>query len=359
MRVFNFSAGPAALPEPVLERARDEMLDWHGRGMSVMEMSHRSSEFEGIARQAEADLRALLDIPGDYAVLFLQGGASGQFAAVPINLLRGNDRADYVLTGHWSERAIAEARRFARVNVAASSEATHFDRVPDRAGWRLDAGASYVHITSNETIGGVEFHGIPDVGSVPLVADASSNLLSGPLDVRRFGLVYAGAQKNLGPAGVTVVIVRRDLLGQARQDAPSTFDYALQAENGSMYNTPPTYAWYLTGLVLDWVRREGGVDEMARRAQRRSALLYAAIESGNLYSSPVRVADRSRMNVPFRVGDGTLDKAFLAGAEARGLMNLKGHRSVGGMRASLYNAVPDAAVEALVDFMHEFARQHG
>ena len=358
-RVFNFSAGPAALPESVLARARDEMLDWHGHGLSIMEMSHRSPEFESVAAKTERDLRALLGVPDDYAVLFLQGGATAQFAMVPINLLPEGGSADYIHTGQWAKKAIDEAKRFGKVNVAASSEGGKFSYVPARADWKLDPKAAYLHITTNETIGGVEYLYDPDMGDVPVVADASSNLLSRPMDVRRYGLIYAGAQKNLGPAGLTIVIVRRDLLGRARMSAPSSFDYKLHADNDSMANTPPTFAWYLTGLVLEWMIAEGGLLEMQRRAAARSSKLYQAIDDSNFYASPIAKASRSRMNVPFTLPEESLDKVFLAGAEARGLMNLKGHRSVGGMRASLYNAVPEAAVDALIAYMHEFERQHG
>ena len=358
-RVFNFSAGPAALPESVLVRARDELLDWHGHGLSIMEMSHRSPQFESVAAKTEHDLRALLGVPDDYAVLFLQGGATAQFAMVPINLLPEGGSADYIHTGQWAKKAIDEAKRFGKVNVAASSESGKFSYVPARADWKLDPNAAYLHITSNETIGGIEYLDDPETGDVLVVADASSNLLSRPMDVRRYALIYAGAQKNLGPAGLTIVIVRRDLLGRARANAPSMFDYKLHADNDSMANTPPTFAWYLTGLVLEWMIAEGGVLEMQRRAALRSAKLYQAIDDSNFYASPIAKTSRSRMNIPFTLPEESLDKVFLAGAEERRLMNLKGHRSVGGMRASLYNAVPDAAVDALISYMHEFERQHG
>ena len=360
-RAFNFSAGPAALPDAVLERARDEMLDWHGRGLSVMEMSHRTPEFEGIAAKAEQDFRALLGVPDDYSVLFLQGGATAQFAMVPINLMPEGGSADYIHTGQWAKKAIDEAKRFGKANVAASSEAGKFTWVPERAEWKLDPNAAYLHITSNETIGGIEFAGDPEPGfaDVPLVVDASSNILSRPMDVRRYGLIYAGAQKNLGPAGITMVVVRKDLLGNARKNAPSTFDYKLHADNDSMLNTPPTYAWYLTGLVLEWMIEQGGVVAMADAAARKSGKLYAAIDDSNFYASPIAKTSRSRMNIPVTLPDEKLDQVFLAGAEERRLLNLKGHRSVGGMRASIYNAVPDAAVDALIGYMREFERQHG
>lgn len=358
-RVFNFSAGPAALPTEVLERASREMLDYGGTGMSVMEMSHRSKTFIDIAERAEADLRSLLAIPDDYKVLFLQGGATTQFAMVPLNLLDGAVRADYVNTGSWSAKAIKEANRFCDVNVAASSEDSGFDRIPPFSEWALSPDAAYLHICSNETIGGVQFHDLPDGVSCPLVADMSSDILSRPIDVSRFGLIYAGAQKNIGPAGLTVVIIRRDLLGRAGAGVPSMMDYAVHAEADSMSNTPPTYAWYLAGLVFEWLKAQGGLAGIAEINQRKAAKLYGAIDASNFYRSPVAVADRSQMNVPFTLPDPELDAVFLAEAEDAGLTNLKGHRSVGGMRASIYNAVPEAAVDALVAFMAEFENEHG
>ncbi|MEZ5557141.1 MAG: 3-phosphoserine/phosphohydroxythreonine transaminase [Pseudomonadales bacterium] len=357
-RVFNFSAGPAALPTEVLETARQEMLDYRGTGMSVMEMSHRSKAFIDIAERAEADLIELLGVPDDYKVLFLQGGATLQFAMVPLNLLGAHRRADYVNTGAWSTKAIQEAQRFCEVNVAASSEAGNFSDIPDPAAWALSDDAAYLHICSNETIGGVQFQAFP-ASDVPLVADMSSDILSRPVDVSRFGLIYAGAQKNIGPAGLTVVIVRRDLLGNARAGTPSMLDYQVHAEADSMSNTPPTYAWYLAGLVFQWLKAQGGLAGIAEVNARKAGRLYAAIEQSNFYQSPVAPAVRSLMNVPFTLADAALDAEFLKGAEARGLTNLKGHRSVGGMRASLYNAVPEAAVDALVDYMAAFEREHG
>jgi phosphoserine aminotransferase len=357
-RVFNFSPGPAALPTEVLEIARDEMLDYRGTGMSVMEMSHRSAAFVAIAEQAEADFRELLAVPDDYAVLFLQGGATLQFAMVPLNLLGDLRRADYLNIGSWSTKAIQEARRFCEVNVVASSEARHFADIPDRAEWSLSDDAAYLHICSNETIGGVQFHDFPEV-PMPLVADMSSDILSRPLDVSRFALIYAGAQKNIGPAGLTVVVVRRDLLGRARPGTPGMLDYAVHAEAGSMSNTPPTFAWYLAGLVFQWLKAQGGVEGIQALNQRKAAKLYEAVERSNFYRSPVARPHRSLMNVPFTLPDPALDKPFLAGAEQRGLTNLKGHRSVGGMRASLYNAVPEAAVDALVEYMQSFEHEHG
>jgi phosphoserine aminotransferase len=357
--IYNFSAGPAVLPHPVLARARDELLDWHGSGMSVMEMSHRGKEFISIAEQAEADLRELMGISSDYHVLFLQGGATSQFAMVPMNLLRGRTQADYVNTGAWSKKAIGEAKRYCSVNVAASSEATKFTTVPPQDTWKLDPEAAYVHYTPNETIGGVEFGWIPVTGEVPLVADMSSTILSRPVDVSRFGLIYAGAQKNIGPAGLTVVIVRKDLVGETLAGTPSMFDYQQHADNGSMLNTPPTYAWYLAGLVFQWLKKQGGLEAMADINQRKADKLYAAIDASDFYQCPVDVESRSWMNVPFTLADASLDADFLAGAKAAGLVSLKGHRSVGGMRASIYNAMPEAGVAALVDFMKEFERARG
>jgi phosphoserine aminotransferase len=357
--IYNFSAGPAVLPAAVLRRAQEELLDWHGSGMSVMEMSHRGREFVSIAEQAEADFRELLGISPDYHVLFLQGGATSQFAMVPMNLLRGKHNADYINTGAWSSKAIAEARRYCTVNTAATSEASGFTTIPAMGEWQLDPAAAYVHYTPNETIGGVEFSWIPATGDVPLVADMSSTILSRPLDVSRFGVIYAGAQKNIGPAGLTVVIVRKDLAGTTLDGTPTMYDYQAHADSGSMLNTPPTYSWYLAGLVFQWLREQGGLAAMAEINQRKAAALYAAIDDSDFYQSPVDHACRSRMNVPFTLADSALDGDFLEQAESAGLLNLKGHRSVGGMRASIYNAMPDAGVTALVGFMQEFERSRG
>jgi len=357
--IYNFSAGPAMLPRDVMVQARDELLDWHDSGMSVMEMSHRSKAYLSIADQAEADLRALLAIPDNYKVLFLQGGATSQFAMVPLNLLRGKGGADYINTGAWSKKAIAEARKFCAVNVAATGEPGNFSAIPAFESWQFDPGSAYVHYTPNETIGGVEFHWIPETGEVPLVADMSSTILSRPVDVSRYGLIYAGAQKNIGPAGLTVVIVRDDLIGETLRGTPTMFDYQVHADNASMYNTPPTYAWYLAGLVFKWLLGQGGLDAMAEINRRKSQRLYAAIEASDFYSSPVDPACRSWMNVPFTLADAALDAAFLEQAGQAGLLNLKGHRSVGGMRASIYNAMPESGIAALIDFMGEFERTHG
>ncbi|HSG90581.1 MAG TPA: 3-phosphoserine/phosphohydroxythreonine transaminase [Pseudomonadales bacterium] len=363
-RVFNFSAGPAALPQSVLERARDELLDFDGAGMSVMEMSHRSPEFIGVASRAEADLRELLAVPADYEVLFLQGGATGQFSAVPLNLTQSkDDLAAYVNTGAWSKKAIGEARRYCEVSVIASSEADGFSHVPPQAEWKDFSRAAYVHICPNETIGGVAFPFVPDTGQgearVPLVADFSSTILSRPIDVSAYDVIYAGAQKNIGPAGITVVIVRKALLGQARPETPALLNWATQAEADSMYNTPPTFAWYLSGLVFQWLKDMGGLEAMEVINRRKAETLYAAIDGSNFYASPVSETSRSWMNVPFTLADAALDEKFLTEAEVAGLTNLKGHRSVGGMRASLYNAVPQEAVDALVAFMHDFERRNG
>lgn len=358
-RVYNFSAGPAALPEEVLQQVRDELLEWRESGMSVMEMSHRGEAFMSIAREAEQDLRDLLGVPDNYKVLFLQGGASTQFSAIPMNLLRGRESADYVLTGNWAKKAAKEAGKYCRVNVAASSEGRQFTEVPDFRGWNLDPDAAYVHITGNETIQGVEYHQRPDTGDVPLVADMSSHFLSRPVDVSRYGLIYAGAQKNVGPAGVTVVIVRDDLIGDAMPITPMTVDYAQQAEAGSMLNTPPCFNWYVCGLVFKWLKRQGGLEQMAEINRRKAQKLYDYIDSSDFYSNPVKKEYRSRMNVPFILADDSLNKAFLEQAEAEGLATLKGHRSVGGMRASIYNAMPESGVDALIHFMQQFAETHG
>jgi phosphoserine aminotransferase len=359
MKVFNFSAGPAVLPRPVLERAAAEMLDWHGSGMSVMEMSHRGKEFIAIAAKAEADLRALLGVPDDYAVLFLQGGAIAENAIVPMNLIGERKIADYVNTGEWSKKSIKEAKKYCSVNVAASSEDASFTYVPAQASWKLTPDAAYVHVCTNETIGGIEYHWTPDTGAVPLVADASSHILSRPVDVTRYGVIYAGAQKNAGPAGVTLVIVRRDLLDRALPITPSAFHWKEQAENDSMLNTPPTYSIYIAGLVFEWLLAEGGLAGIERHNVAKAKLLYDYLDSTEFYRSPVRVPDRSRMNVPFKLRDDALDGAFLKGAEARGLLQLKGHRSVGGMRASIYNAMPIDGVRALLDYMREFEQKNG
>ncbi len=360
MTIYNFSAGPAVLPKAVLLQAQAELLDWHGSGMSVMEMSHRGKEYMGIHAQAEADLRELLGIPSNYKVLFLQGGAHLQFSMIPLNLLRGKLSADYVNTGEWSKKAIGEAKKFCNVNVVADNKDKNCTYVPAVETWKLDKEAAYVHYTPNETIGGVEFNWIPDTGAVPLVADMSSNILSRVIDVTQFGLIYAGAQKNIGPAGLTIVIVREDLVGYANAALPTMLDFKTHADNESMYNTPPTFAIYMAGLVFQWLKQNGSIAAMERTNIAKSELLYAAIDASNgFYNCPVNKADRSRMNVPFTLKDANLDGEFLKQADARGLLQLKGHRSVGGMRASIYNAMPLEGVQALVDFMSEFAKQKG
>jgi phosphoserine aminotransferase len=358
-RVFNFSAGPAALPESVLRQAAAEMLDWRGSGMSVMEMSHRGKEFISIAAEAEGLLRELLAIPASYKVLFMQGGAIGENAIVPMNMLRGHASADYIDTGEWSKKSIKEARKYGGVNVAASAEHTGYTTIPPRQTWQLDPNAAFVHICSNETIGGVEYHFTPDVGKVPLVADMSSSILSRPVDVSRYGLIYGGAQKNIGPAGLTIVIVREDLLGGALPITPSAFDYKVVADNDSMYNTPPTYAIYIAGLVFHWIQNQGGLVAMEQHNRRKAAVLYDFLDNTSFYRAPVARDCRSLMNVPFKLHDDGLDTAFLQGAEARGMVQLKGHRSVGGMRASIYNAMPIEGVQALVAYMREFEARHG
>ena len=357
-RVYNFSAGPAALPEPVLRQAAAEMLDWQGAGMGVMEMSHRGPEFMSIHAEAQALLRGLMGVPDSYKVLFMQGGALAENAIVPMNLLRGKASADYIDTGVWSQKSIAEAKKYARVHIAASAAGNGYTRVPERAGWRLDPAAAYVHICSNETIGGLEYAEPPDVGAVPLVADMSSSILSQPVDVARYGCIYGGAQKNIGPAGLTIVIVREDLLGHALPATPTAFDYKVVADNDSMFNTPPTWAIYIAGLVFKWIAAQGGVAAMAERNAEKAALLYGALDASGFYTVPVAPGHRSRMNVVFRLRDERLDAAFLQGAQERGLAQLKGHRSVGGMRASIYNAMPLEGVQALVDWLREFERTH-
>jgi phosphoserine aminotransferase len=353
-RVFNFSPGPAALPEAVLRQAADEMLDWHGSGVSVMEMSHRGKEFMSIAAEAEALLRKLMQVPTNYKVLFMQGGAIGENAIVPLNMLRGKNSADYIDTGEWSKKSIKEAQKYCKVNVAASGKSGGYTAIPPRESWQLDPGAAYVHICSNETIGGVQYHFTPDVGAVPLVADMSSDILSRSIDVSKYGLIYGGAQKNIGPAGLTLVIVRDDLIGQALPACPSAFDYQLVADNDSMYNTPPTYAIYIAGLVFKWIEMQGGLGAMEAHNDKKAAVLYDYLDGTRFYSSNVARADRSLMNVVFRLPDERLDEPFLAGAKERGLVQLKGHRSVGGMRASIYNAMPIEGVRALVVYMKEF-----
>ncbi|MDE2251663.1 MAG: 3-phosphoserine/phosphohydroxythreonine transaminase [Gammaproteobacteria bacterium] len=358
MRIFNFSPGPAVLPHEVLEQARDELLDWRGGGMSVMEVSHRGKAFVACAAEAEAELRELLAVPPDYRVLFMQGGATLQFAAVPLNLAAPDSVVDFVNTGHWSKKAAGEAQRYCTVNVAADAKASGYCDIPAPAQWRLTSGAAYLHYTPNETIGGVEFHQVPD-SPAPLVADMSSTILSRPIDVSRFGLIYAGAQKNIGPAGLCVVIVREELLGRARATTPSVLDYRLVADDNSMLNTPPTFAWYFAGLVFKWLKRQGGLQRMGEINRAKAATLYRAIDESGFYRNPVAPACRSWMNVPFTLVRPELDQTFIAQARAAGLVNLEGHRSVGGMRASLYNALPPEGVAALVEFMREFARRNG
>ncbi len=359
MRVFNFSAGPAVLPEKVLAQAAAEMLDWHGSGMSVMEMSHRGKEFIGIAAKAEADLRTLLAIPEDYSVLFLQGGAIAENAIVPMNLLGRKTAADYVNTGEWSKKSIKEAKKYCTVNIAASSEDTDFTYVPARETWQLDRNAAYVHVCTNETIGGIEYQWTPDTGDVPLVADMSSHILSRVIDVSKYGVIYGGAQKNVGPAGLTLVIVRNDLLDRALPITPSAFHWQEQAAADSMVNTPPTYAIYIAGLVFEWLLAQGGVPAIERKNIAKAALLYDYLDTTQFYRSPARKEDRSRMNVRFHLRDEKLDDAFLKGAKEAGMDQLKGHRAVGGMRASIYNAMPIEGVRVLVDYMTAFERRHG
>jgi phosphoserine aminotransferase len=359
MRVFNFSAGPAVLPESVLRRAADEMLDWHGSGMSVMEMSHRGKEFIAIATKAETDLRALLAIPANYKVLFLQGGAIAENATVPMNLLGGRSVADYVNTGEWSKKSIKEARKYCTVNIAASAEDKNFTYVPAQQTWKLTRDAAYVHVCTNETIGGVEYQWTPDTGAVPLVADMSSHILSRVIEVAKYGVIYAGAQKNAGIAGLTLVIVRDDLLDRALPITPSVFHWKEQAAAESMLNTPSTYAIYMAGLVFEWLQAQGGITAIEKKNIAKARLLYDYLDASKFYLNPVRKEDRSRMNVPFRLRDEKLDETFLKGAAERGMVQLKGHRAVGGMRASIYNAMPTEGVQALVAYMKDFEQRHG
>ncbi len=359
-RAFNFSAGPAALPEPVLRQVQEELLEWKGERASVMEVSHRGQAFIDCAAEAERDLRELMGVPADYAVLFMQGGATTLSALLPMNLASPERTADYVLTGHWGEKALENAKPLLRTNVAASSRESSYRSIPARDQWRLTPGAAYVHYTSNETIHGVEFPGVPDVGDVPLVADFSSNLLSRPVDVSRFGVIYGGAQKNLGPSGLVIVIVRKDLLGKHGRDLPPIFEMQNQARNDSMFNTPATFSWYVVGLVLKWLKAQGGAAAMAVQNRNKAELLYGAIDgSGGYYRNDVDPSCRSWMNVPFVLPDAALDKPFLKEAEATGLLGLKGHRALGGMRASIYNAMPVAGVQALTTFMADFAKRNG
>lgn len=360
-RAYNFCAGPAALPLAVLEQARDEITNWHGKGLSVMEMSHRGADYQSIAIEAEQDLRDLLNVPANYKILFMQGGASSQFSMIPLNLFRGSSEtyeADYIVTGQWSKKAVAEAKRYGKINIAATTEGNNYSSAPTQSELKLSPTSQYVHYCVNETIGGVAFDYIPDVGDKVLVADFSSCILSEPLDISKFGMIYAGAQKNIGPAGLCIVIIREDLLGQTVPFTPTMMDYKVCADNASMYNTPPTYSWYLAGLVFKWLKEQGGLTAMAAVNQRKAAKLYDYIDNSDFYANPVAIHNRSLMNVPFTLADSKLDKAFLAESEAAGLLNLAGHRSVGGMRASIYNAVTEEAVDALIDFMKKFAQKN-
>jgi phosphoserine aminotransferase len=360
VRAFNFAPGPAMLPTAVLEQVRDELLDWQGSGSSLMELSHRGKAFSALAQESEALLRELLAVPGNYRVLFMQGGARAQFAAVPLNLAAAGASADYLNSGIWSKFALSEAQRLlARVNVAADEAASRYTRAPPQAELSLDPAAAYLHYTPNETIGGVEFPYVPDGGAVPLVADMSSTLLSRPIAVQKFGLIYACAQKNLGPAGLTVVIVREDLLQRARADIPQVWHYRAVAADHSMLNTPATFAWYVATLVLRWLKAQGGLAAMGERNRTKARVLYDAIDASGFYANPVQPASRSWMNVPFTLPDSALEPLFVSEARAAGLTNLEGHRSVGGLRASLYNAMPPEGVAALVAFMQDFARRHG
>lgn len=356
-QIFNFSAGPAVLPKPVLQRAQAEMLDWHGSGMSVMEMSHRGKEFTSILEKTEADLRTLMAIPSNYKVLFLQGGAIAENAMIPLNLLNGGE-ADYVVTGSWSKRSVEDASAYGKINVIASSEADKFTHVPAYSSWKLNKDAAYLHICTNETINGVEFDGLPDAGNVPIVADMSSHILSRPVDVSKYGVIYGGAQKNIGPAGLCIVIVREDLLGRASKLTPAVFNWKTQAENQSMINTPPTYSIYIAGLVFEWLLEQGGVAAIEQKNIAKAKLLYDYIDATDFYSNNIAISNRSRMNIPFRLKDESLNDAFLKGAAEHGLLQLKGHRIVGGMRASIYNAMAIDGVQALVSYMQDFESKH-
>jgi len=358
-RIFNFSAGPAILPVPVLEEAQRDLVALPGVGMSVLEVSHRSKAFEAILARTEADLRTLGTVPSNYKVLFLQGGASLQFSMVPLNLLTDGRAADYIVTGGWAQKAVKEAKRVGPVNIAGTTEAEQFSRIPRQDELRLDPNAAYVHFTTNNTLFGTQWQTEPQVGEVPLVADACSDIFSRPIDVSKYGLIYAGAQKNLGPSGVTVVIVREDLLARSSKSLHTMLNYAVHAENGSMYNTPPCFAVYLMGLVMKWALEEGGLDAIGARNARKALRLYAEIDRTGFYKGTAAADSRSAMNVTFRLGTEELEKKFVKESTAAGLDGLKGHRSVGGMRASIYNAFPEAGVEALVDFMREFERTNG
>ncbi|MCL4121586.1 UNVERIFIED_CONTAM: hypothetical protein GTU68_001743 [Idotea baltica] len=357
-RKYNFSAGPATLSLDVLEQAQKDLVDWQGCGMSVMEMSHRGAEFASIAEKATNDLKEILNVPDNYKILFLQGGASSQFSAVPLNLLKGKNKADYFCTGTWSKKAIAEAKKYCEVNIVASSEDTSFTTIPSKDTWNFSDDAAYVHYTPNETIQGVEFHDIPDVGDKPLVADFSSTILSRPIDVSKFGVIYAGAQKNIGPAGVTIVIVREDLLGDADPKTPAMLDYEIMASKDSMYNTPPCFAWYMAGLTFAWIKDQGGLEAMSKHNKDKSDKLYTCIEESSFYASPVAKDCRSWMNVPFTLANSDLDSKFLEEASEAGLVTLKGHRSVGGMRASIYNAMPAEGIDKLIGFMKDFEQKN-
>ncbi len=354
MRVYNFSAGPAILPEEVLKRAADEMLEYGESGQSVMEMSHRSKEYQAIIDSVEASLRRVMSIPDNYKVLFLQGGASSQFAMIPLNLMNKNHKADFVLTGQWANKAYQEASRYGTANVVASSKDKTFSYIPELDPAKFDPEADYFHICYNNTIYGTRFNELPDTKDVPIIADMSSCILSEPVDVSKYGMIYAGAQKNMGPAGLTVVIIREDLIGNAMDITPTMFNYQTHADNGSMYNTPPTYGIYILGLVLDWIEKKGGLEAMAELNKKKAELLYNFLDSSKLFKATVQGKDRSLMNVPFVTGSDELDAQFVKEAKAAGLINLKGHRSVGGMRASIYNAMPYEGVEKLVKFMSDF-----
>ena len=353
-RVYNFSAGPSALPIEVLERIKNDIPDWNGSGMSVMEVSHRGNSFVEVAENAETNLRSLLSIPDNYKVLFLQGGATLQFAMVPINLAPRSGIVDYAITGSWGKKAAKEAKKFNQVNIASDSKESNYSLIQKEHDWQMSKSAAYMHITSNETIGGVEYNFLPDTGSVPIVADMSSSILSREINISDYGLIYAGAQKNIGPAGLTLVIVRDDLIGYAKEETPSLLDYQTYVDSDSMSNTPPTFSWYVAGLVFEYLLEMGGIKEIEKKNIKKAEMLYHYIDSSNFYSNPVSKDSRSRMNVPFLLKNPALEEKFLTESKYAGLVNLKGHRSVGGMRASIYNAIDVNTVSALIEFMETF-----
>ncbi|MGY8814738.1 MAG: 3-phosphoserine/phosphohydroxythreonine transaminase [Gammaproteobacteria bacterium] len=357
--VFNFGPGPAMLPREVMLQVQNELLDWNGTGISVIEMSHRSKGFLSIVEQAEIDLREILAIPDNYKILYVPGGATAMMSMVPLNLLANGETGDYLVTGSWSKKAYKEAKRLANINLAADSEEANYFTIPDPKSWKISNNSAYLYYTDNETITGVEFDNIPQAGDVPLVCDMTSNFLSRPFDVSLYGIAFASAQKNFGPAGIACVVIREDLIGKSGPKTPFLCDFKIYSDNDSMFNTPPTFSWYMAGLIYKWIKQQGGLDTMDQLAKAKSEKLYNAIDGSDMYSNPIKVNFRSRMNVPFILSDSELDKIFLSEAKEHGLIELKGHRSVGGMRASIYNGMPMEGVNALVDFMQDFEKRHG